>query len=144
MMYGAKLIGHSVSRCVNDVLSGRVDDSDITLVIGATRFSMDAEGVDGIITAYVADGAWNEEDRAKITHILMDWIETGRLHQPRNFGAFAQRSSNIWSYSLPTPSDMTPAAQEAWENFLIIDSLSREKTRKQEMDDGLDLLLRSI
>lgn len=144
MMYGAKLIGHSVSRCVNDVLIGRVNDANVKLIIGATRFPMDAKGVDLIINGYVAEGVWAKEDRGKITEILMNWIETGRLHQPRNFGGFAQRSPHTWSYSLPEPSNMTPAAQEAWENFLTIDALGREKTRKQEIEEGLDMLLNSI
>lgn len=144
MMHGAKLIGHSVSRCVKEVLSGRVDDDNIKLVIGATRFPMDAKGIDLIVTGYVREGVWDEEDREKITQILMNWIETGRLHQPRNFGGHAWRSAHTWSYSLPEPSNMTPAAQEAWENFLTIDALGREKTRKQEIDEGLDLLMSAI
>lgn len=141
MMYGAKVIGHSVSRCVKDVLSGDVKDDDIKLVIGATRFDTTPEGVEKITDLYIGEGSWREEDRAAIIEILNGWIKTGRLHQPRNFGGFAQRASNTWSYSLPEPRDMSPAAKEAWESFLTIDRLSREKSREEEYNDALDTML---
>lgn len=140
MMFGARLIGHSVSRCVNDVLSGKVQDNDIKLVIGATRFDMNPAGVEKITDMYINEGSWDREDRAKIIELLNRWIETGRLHQPRNYGGFAQRSPYTWSYSLPEPRDMSPAAKEAWESFLTIDRLSREKSREEEYSDALDVM----
>ena len=122
-----KRIGHSVSRCVNDVLAGKVDDRDIELVIGATRFDPNPAGVQLIITAYVREGTWNEADRPRITEILTGWIDTGRLHQPRNTGAYAGRSYNTWTWSVPTPENMTPSAKEAWDSFLTISALGKEQ-----------------
>ena len=56
-------------------------------------------------------------------------LRSGKLHQPRQFGAYAPRRSEIWLETvLPNDElDKNPAAKKAWDQFQTVAGLTNVK-----------------
>jgi hypothetical protein len=132
-------IGLSYSRCVRDIVDGRVDIDDVLIIITRTDFDprIDEqwkniwEGYGGGQTfgnpfgnpewmAYPAE----DEDRLRSVSIML-W-EDGKLHQPRKFGAHPIRRSEIWLEAVLPDSELerNPAAKDAWDKFQMVAGLT--------------------
>lgn len=141
-------IGLSYSRCVRDIVDGVVDIRDVLVIISRTDF--DPHNDDqwaGIWTGYGGGmhlgGAWTAPewtdymDEARFREVSIELWETGRLHQPRQFGAGAARRlirrSEIWLEAVLPSSELerNPAAQEAWRQFQTIAGLTNVKLDDQ-------------
>jgi hypothetical protein len=79
-------------------------------------------------------GVWNipewngygPEREAEFRSISIDLLESGQLHQPRQFGARPSRRSEIWLEAvLPSSElDRNPAVRAVWDQFQIIAGLT--------------------
>ena len=134
-------IGLSYSRCVRDIVDGVVDIDDVLVVISRTDFDPhddvqwaeiwggyhDPYGLSNPEWAAYPDG---DEDRFRSVSIEL-W-ETGKLHQPRKFGAHPKRRPEIWLEAVLPNSELenNPTAKKAWEKFQTIAGLS-----SVELDD---------
>jgi hypothetical protein len=132
-------IGLSYSRCVRDIVDGRVDIQDVLIII--TRTDFDPRNDEQWANIWIGYGGgqtlgsvwgnpeWNnygperEEDFRKTS---IDLLETGRLHQPRQFGARPHRRSEIWLEAVLPSSELeqNPAARAAWDQFQVIAGLT--------------------
>jgi len=58
--------------------------------------------------------------------ILIELYDTGRLHQPRQFGAHPRRLPYYWLDTFAPEEEIAknPAAQKAWDNYKLIAGLS--------------------
>ena len=134
-------IGLSYSRCVRDIVDGTVDIEDVLLVIARTDFDPhdDTQWSDiwagyhdpmGLSNPEWADYPPEDEDRFRSVSIEL-W-ETGKLHQPRKFGAHPRRMPDYWLETiLPSDElDRFPAAKLAWEHFQTVAGLSSVKLDK--------------
>ena len=133
-------IGLSYSRCILDIVEGRVDMDDVLVLITRTDFDpRDDDQWGGIWQGYTLGGLsnpeWADYDLANKDHedkfrsvSIMLW-EDGKLHQPRQFGAHPRRRPEIWLEAvLPNSElDSNPAAKMAWEKFQTIAALSSVK-----------------
>ena len=124
-------IGLSYSRCVRDIVDGVVDIDDILVIISRTDFDPhddiqwasiwggyhDRYGLSNPEWAAYPDG---DEDRFRSVSIEL-W-ETGKLHQPRKFGAHPSRRPEIWLEAVLPNSELAknPSAKMAWEKFLSL------------------------
>jgi hypothetical protein len=132
-------IGLSYSRCVRDIVDGRVDIRDVLVIISRTDFDpRDNEQWKDIWSGYGggqtlgspwSNPEWNDygpEREADFRGVTLELYESGRLHQPRQFGARPQRRSEIWLEAvLPSSElDRNPAARAAWEQFQVIAGLT--------------------
>ena len=132
-------IGLSLSRCVRDIVNGRVDIEDVLVVIARTDFDpRDDQHWLGIWQGYggghVMGSAWSQpewnefgaEDEARVREVCVQLWETGRLHQPRQFGANPSRRKEIWLEAILPDSELerNPAARAAWEQFQIVSELT--------------------
>ena len=132
-------IGLSYSRCVRDIVDGTVDIRDVLIIISRTDFDpRDNDQWASIWTGYggghTLGGVWNNpewngygpERETEFREVSIDLLESGRLHQPRQFGARPARRSEIWLEAvLPSSElDRNPAARAAWDQFQIIAGLT--------------------
>ncbi len=130
-------IGLSYSRCVLDIVEGRVSIDDVLVLITRTDFDpRDDVQWTGIWQGYTLGGMSNpewvnydlhnkdHEDKFRSVSIML--YEDGKMHQPRKFGAYPRRRPEIWLEAvLPNSElDANPAAKMAWEKFQTIASLS--------------------
>ena len=130
-------IGLSYSRCVLDIVEGRVDMDDVLVLITRTNFDPRDDGQwQGIWEGYTMGGLsnpeWadydlhNKEHEDKFRSISCMLYEDGKMHQPRKFGAHPRRRPEIWLEAVLPNSELknNPTAKLAWEKFQTIASLS--------------------
>ncbi len=138
-------IGLSYSRCVRDIVDGKVDINDVLVVIARTDFDPhDDKQWDGIWQGYAggSDAAvmrgffggsnpewygYTDEQEDLFRSVSIELWETGKLHQPRKFGAHPRRLPYHWlEVSLPADElENNPAVKKAWEQFQIVAGLSK-------------------
>jgi len=138
-------IGLSYSRCVRDIVDGKVDIADVLVLITRTDFDPhDDAQWQGIWQGYgggqtfgspFSQPEWMDypaEDEQKFRNISIELWETGKLHQPRKFGSRPQRRPEIWLEAVLPSSELAtnPAAKKAWEQFQTIAGLTNVKLDK--------------
>ena len=139
-------IGLSYSRCVRDIVDGKVDINDVLIIIARTDFDPnDDEQWQGIWEGYgggqtfgnpFSSPEWMnvpDEDEEKFRQVSVDLWDQGKLHQPRKFGARATRRSEIWLEAVLPSSELqrNPAAKDAWDKFQMVASLTNVKLNKE-------------
>lgn len=135
-------IGLSYSRCIRDIVDGEVDINDVLVLITRTDFDpRNDEQWAGIWQGYHGYGGlsnpewahYPDEDEAKFREISIELWESGKMHQPRQFGAYPRRMPYIWLEAvLPsTELDSNPTLKRAWEGFQTIAGLSGVKLDKE-------------
>lgn len=128
-------IGLSYSRCVRDIVDGKVDIADVLIVITRTDFDPNKdEEWSSIWRGYHGYNPWSnpewadyaDEDEDRFRSVSIELWETGKLHQPRKFGAHPARRPEIWLETvLPNEElDKNPAAKQAWDKFQMIAGLT--------------------
>jgi hypothetical protein len=134
-------IGLSYSRCVKDIVDGIIDIDDVLIIISRTDFDPRIdEQWQNIWKGYrepygLSNPEWHyysEEDEDRFRSISIELWETGKLHQPRQFGAHPARRPEIWLETVLPNSELSknPAAKLAWDKFQMIAGLS-----SVELDD---------
>jgi len=134
-------IGLSYSRCVRDIVDGVVDIDDVLVVISRTDFDPNNDVQwSSIWRGYhnpfgASNPEWidyPDEDEDRFRSVSIELWETGKLHQPRKFGAHPTRRPEIWLEAVLPNSELAknPAAKKAFEKFQTIAGLS-----SVELDD---------
>jgi hypothetical protein len=135
-------IGLSYSRCVRDIVDGKVDINDVLVLITRTNFDPhDDEQWSDIWLGY-GGGTDNAYSRGFFSHSNPEWAgydkelefrnisqhlwDAGKLHQPRKFGANPSRRPEIWLEAVLPNSELenNPAAKLAWEKFQNVANLT--------------------
>lgn len=132
-------IGTSLSRCVRDIYEDTVHINDVLVVIARTDFdpSNDKQWT-GIWEGYAGGNAvgrewsnpeWSSipaEDEQAVRDICIQLKKTGRLHQPRQYGAHPPRMNHYWYDVMLTPENLETnvAAKKAWENYKLLAELT--------------------
>lgn len=133
-------IGFSYSRCVRDIVDGVIDIDDVLVIIARTDFDPNNDeqwaniwsgygggnGGTGSIWSRPEWGAHPAEDEQKFRDVSIELWESGKLHQPRKFGAHPPRASEIWVDTEPMSMDRYAdpvAVKEAWKNYKILKTL---------------------
>jgi len=139
-------IGLSYSRCIRDIVDGVVDINDVLVVIARTDFDPhNDEQWTGIWEGYgggqqfgspFSNPEWIDypaEDEQKFRDVSIELWETGKLHQPRKFGARPSRRPEIWLETVLPSSELetNPAAKMAWEKFQTIAGLTSVNLDKE-------------
>lgn len=132
-------IGLSYSRCVRDIVDGKVDINDVLVLITRTDFDprdnaqwkniWDGYGggrTAGSIWAAPEWSGYGPEHEETFRNISIELFDSGKMHQPRQFGAHPRRLPHIWLETI-LPSDALenePSIKAAWEKFQMLASLS--------------------
>jgi hypothetical protein len=129
-------IGLSYSRCIRDIVDGKVDIADVLVVITRTDFDPNKDDEwSGIWEGYHGSSPWSnpewadypDEDEDRFRSVSIELWETGRMHQPRKFGAHPRRMPYYWlEASIPAEEmESNPAVKKAWEQFQIVSGLAK-------------------
>jgi hypothetical protein len=131
-------VGLSYSRCVRDIVEGKVDINDVLIIIARTDFDPhNNEQWKGIWDGYHWNnpewGDYPDEDEDKFRSVSIELWESGKLHQPRKFGAYASRRREIWLETVLVDGDLdtNPMAKSAWDKFQTIAGLTNTKLDKE-------------
>ena len=145
-------IGLSYSRCVRDIVEGKVDIADVLVIIARTDFDpRDDKQWQGIWQGYAGGsnpgsmvrgffsgsnpewGAYGDEDEDLFRSVSIELWESGKLHQPRQFGAHPSRRPEIWLEAvLPSEElEKNPAAKLAWDKFQTVAGLTNVNLDKE-------------
>lgn len=136
-------IGLSFSRCVRDIVEGNVNISDVLVIVARTDFDPhDDAQWSGIWAGYHGGSFFNtraewgntehtEEDFRTVSIELWD---SGKLHQPRKFGAHPRRLPYHWLETVLTDEDleMNSAAKQAWDQFQFLAGLTSVNLNKHD------------
>lgn len=142
-------IGLSYSRCVRDIVDGKVNISDVLVLITRTDFDpRDDKQWQGIWHGY-GGGTENAFSRGLFSQSNPEWAgymdedqfrsvsielwESGKLHQPRKFGAHPSRRPEIWLETVLPDSELEtrPAVKDAWDKFQTIAGLTNVNLDKE-------------
>lgn len=132
-------IGLSYSRCVRDIVDGVVDIEDVLVLITRTDFDPNNDDEwQGIWQGYgggqtfgspFSNPEWmgyTNEQEDLFRSVTIELWESGKLHQPRKFGAHPRRRPEIWLETVLPSSELerNPAAKTAWNKFQMIAGLT--------------------
>jgi hypothetical protein len=139
-------IGLSYSRCVRDIVDGKVDIDDVLIIIARTDFDpnddtqwsgiWDDYGGGQRLGGIFGGHEWMDysaEDEHKFRQVSIDLWKQGKFHQPRKFGAYPARRPEIWLEAVLPSSELqrNPAAKDAWDKFQMVASLTNVKLNKE-------------
>jgi hypothetical protein len=139
-------VGLSYSRCVRDIVDGVVDINDVLIIIARTDF--DPRIDDQWKNIWVGYGggqnigsSWSNpewhgygpERESEFREVSIELLESGRLHQPRKFGAYPSRRPEIWLETVLPSSELesNPTAKKAWDNFQVVAGLTSVNLDKE-------------
>lgn len=129
-------IGLSLSRCILDIIEGRVDKDDVLVIISRTDFDITNDTHwENIWVGYTMGGMsyaeWygHADEEQKFRDLITDLWINGKIHQPRKFGAYVPRRDEYWLEAVLPDSELekNPAAKKAWDNFKVVASLTNVK-----------------
>ena len=139
-------VGLSYSRCVRDIVDGEVDINDVLVIITRTDFDPNnheqwsniwngyggGTGL-GSIWSNPEWSSYGPEMEEKFRQVTMDLYNSGRMHQPRKFGAHPQRRPEIWLETVLPSSELerNPAAKAAWDKFQTVAGLTNVDLDKE-------------
>lgn len=133
-------VGLSLSRCVRDIVEGKVLFEDVLVIIARTDLDPHNDAhwnqiFDGYLYGGLSHPEWlgMEDEEENLRHVLTQLYDNGKLHQPRQFGAHPQRMPYYWLECFVPQEEMSPAQQKAWDNYKLITGLS-SKPRKVKDD----------
>ena len=131
-------LGTSLSRCVKDIYNGKVDINDVVVIVARTDFDPeDDKQWSSIWNGYAGGAGWGSAhsqpewydipagDEQKLRDLCIALKKRGKLHQPRQFGAWPQRMNEYW-YDLVLTAEThqeDPAVEKAWRNYKTIAGL---------------------
>jgi hypothetical protein len=121
-------IGTSYSRCMVDIIEGKVKEDEVMVIITRTDFDPNiSEQWESIWLGYTDYREWSayKDREQEFLELTQRMYNNGQIHQPRKFGAFVSRSREIW-YDLVLTSevkDSNPAVKKAWDQYKMLANL---------------------
>jgi hypothetical protein len=116
-------IGLSYSRCLIDLIENRVELADVLVIVTRTDFDPKNDSHwESIWEGYSQAPVWRnyQKDEQTFRALTIQLQESGRLHQPRSFGAYPDHIPNFyWLDTTPVSTELIahPAVQSAWDNY---------------------------
>jgi hypothetical protein len=128
-------IGLSYSRCVRDIVEGKVDIRDVLVIVARTDFDPhNDEQWSGIWRGYSGGsflnmsmewGEYGDEDEQRFRDVSCALWDGGKLHQPRQFGAHPRRLPYYWLETIVADNELenSPTVKDAWDKFQMVSGL---------------------
>ena len=127
-------IGLSYSRCVRDIVDGKVDIDDVLVVVARTDFDPhDDEQWADIWNGYrsrsgLSNPEWADykpEQEKLFRDVSINLWEEGKFHQPRKFGAYPRRLPYYWLETFAPEDEIrdNPMVKETWDKYKTLAGL---------------------
>jgi cytochrome oxidase Cu insertion factor (SCO1/SenC/PrrC family) len=124
-------VGLSLSRCLRDIVEGKVLFEDVLVVIARTDVDPNDDNhwqqiFEGYLYGGMSNPEWAgmEDEEENLRHVLRQLHKHGKLHQPRQYGAHPARMPYYWLECVVPEDEHNPAQQKAWDNYKMITGLS--------------------
>jgi hypothetical protein len=127
-------VGFSLGRCIRDIVNEVVDINDVIVIVAGTRFETQ-EQLANIVNEYMYRDTylWGLDESAcqGVASVL---FREGKIHQPRNFGAYRNMMPEdaVWADLFPTGGHEDPMVQEAWQAYRGMLGLTGNKPSNKE------------
>jgi hypothetical protein len=115
-------VGFSFGRCIRDIVKGDVKLEDVIVIVARTRMP-ELKDVEWVVDEYMyRDDYLYGLDREQCQNVAKDLFNTGRIHQPRMFGArpVIPGEDHIWMDLMPTRASDNETVQSAWEQYQLV------------------------
>lgn len=126
-------VGLSLSRCVKDIVLGKVMYEDVLVVIARTDFDPynDAHWsqiFDGYLYGGLSHAEWMgmEDEEEYLRHVCKQLYDDGKLHQPRQYpNGRVPRLEYYWLECFAPEEEIAsnPATLKAWERYKLLAGL---------------------
>ena len=129
------LIGLSLSQCVKDIVNHKVDIMDVMCIIAQTQFDFENSNqwmkvFDDFSSPNLFHGQpWKGLDEPVVWSVVDELWHTGKIHQPRRYGAFFTQDvkSDHWLECFPRTKNSTPAVKQAYNDYKLLVDLANDK-----------------
>ena len=121
-----------MSRCVRDIFQGKVDESEVLVIVARTDIDPHNDNHwNAIWEGYTRGGFSHPEWRDMISEnddvrrLVIRLYDCGKIHQPRQFNAHPPRMPYYWLDCVVPIEDIEelPAVKAAWEHYQIVANL---------------------
>lgn len=127
-------VGFSLGRCIRDIVNDVIDINDVVVIVSGTRFTTQ-EQLTNIVNEYMyRDTYLYGLDEAACQGVASVLFREGKIHQPRNFGAYRTMMPEdaVWADLFPTGGHTDPMVQEAWQAYRGMLGLTGNKPNNKE------------
>ena len=128
-------IGLSLSRCVRDIVEERVNMEDVLVLITRTDFdpTVDEQWADIWQGYQYLNPEWAGLEEDAVKTVVMKLWKSGKIHQPRKFGARPQRMGYYWVETVLPMGELEdkPMVKDAWEKFQVLAGLASVEVRER-------------
>lgn len=150
-----KKIGFSASRCIRDIVEGKVNVYDVVMITTGTDCPT-LESWLNVMRAYAKIPLWDERslaelDLEKILQVSEELWHQGKVHQPRTYGGYRTRSPYVWMDLVHTKEDRdaNPVLAQAWQRAQVIEglvtpALADYDQYEKEFEDFIDQTAKDI
>ena len=125
-------LGLSLSRCLSDIFTGKVQETDVMVIV--TRTDINPHNSDewnkiwyGHTNSGYTVPNWSnfKNDYEDFRRMAIRLYDKGLIHQPRKFGAHPQRLPYHWLDLVVPVEDLEelPAVKQAWEHYQMVANL---------------------
>ena len=115
-------VGFSFGRCIRDIVNGEVNIDDVVVIVSGTK--TDRTRLDDLVDDYLYRPEYLEGlDRDQCIKVAVQLWETGRIHQPRDFGQYRRQipENCVWADLFPAGlTEQDPMIQAAWKEYRAI------------------------
>lgn len=125
-------VGLSFSLCVADIITGKVDESDVLVITTGTDFDPhNDQQWDQIYRGYELRWSVTGHTESEFRDLSTRLYDLGRIHQPRQFDRLNRRNwsqvfGHHWLDLMLVESELqnNVAAQDLWNKFQVVARLS--------------------
>lgn len=127
-------IGLSFSRCIRDIFDGNVNEEEVLVIVARTDVDPHNDNHWNAIWSGYTQGGWSHPEwyhhsdkYDDFRRLAIRLYDTGKIHQPRQFGQHPPRLPYHWLDCVVPVEEMEelPAVKEAWEHYQIVAGLCR-------------------
>lgn len=126
-------VGLSLSRCLKDIYTGKVEENDVLVIISRTDVNPhNDDHWEQLWDGYFHGGGWSEtewadlkeSDEEHMRRLLCEMYDDGKFHQPRQFGAHPARMPYYWLECSVPEKEMNATVKKAYDKYKMLESLS--------------------
>ena len=125
-------VGLSFSRCIRDIYEGKVDESEVLVIVARTDVDPHNDNHWNDIWEGYTNGGLSYPEWAKHKDCYDDFrrlairlYDCGRIHPPRQFNAHPPRLPYYWLDCVVPVDELEqlPAVKQAWEHYQMVANL---------------------